>query len=178
MRINASKTKELLKRTPGKQRKADLLDGEPLEDVDKFKYLSSMCFANVQGTEKILDRISVACFALPRLQACLWSHREISFVKRAMVYLAVVRSILLYECETWPAHAADEGMLVIFDNDSIHPSVNWLRMIEKGLGEKFKRVRADCKAWNASSRDVVYSIGNAGSIHLGGMSSAGKYGLL
>ncbi len=58
MRINASKTMELLKRTPGKQRKADLLDGEPLED--KFKYLSWIFIANVQDTERTRGRIDLA----------------------------------------------------------------------------------------------------------------------
>ncbi len=38
---------------PGEQHQAVLLDGEPLEDVDKFKYLGSMFFANGQGTEEI-----------------------------------------------------------------------------------------------------------------------------
>ncbi len=35
---------------PGGQRQAVLLDGEPLEDVDKFKYLGSMFITNGQGT--------------------------------------------------------------------------------------------------------------------------------
>ncbi len=35
-------------------------------------------------------------------------------------YQAVVRSILLYGCETWPVRVADERMLEVFDNDSIH----------------------------------------------------------
>ncbi len=36
-RINASKTKVMSTLIPGEQRQAVLLDGEPLEDVDKFK---------------------------------------------------------------------------------------------------------------------------------------------
>ncbi len=34
------------------------------------------------------------------------------------VYQAVVRSIFLYGCETWPARIADERMLEVFDHDS------------------------------------------------------------
>ncbi len=41
MRINASKTKVMSALIPGEQRQAVLLDGEPLEDVDKFKYLGA-----------------------------------------------------------------------------------------------------------------------------------------
>ncbi len=32
---------------------------------------------------------------------------------------AVVRSILLYKCETWTVRVADEMILVVFDDDSI-----------------------------------------------------------
>ncbi len=46
MRINASKTKVMSARIPGEQRQAVLLGGEPLEDVDKFKYLGSIFVAN------------------------------------------------------------------------------------------------------------------------------------
>ncbi len=42
MRINALKTKVMSALIPGEQHQAVLLDGEPLEDVDKFKYLGSM----------------------------------------------------------------------------------------------------------------------------------------
>ncbi len=38
---NASKTKVMSALIPGEQRQAVLLDGEPLEDVDKFKYIGS-----------------------------------------------------------------------------------------------------------------------------------------
>ncbi len=37
MRINAAKTKVMSALIPGEQRQAVLFDGEPLEDVDKFK---------------------------------------------------------------------------------------------------------------------------------------------
>ncbi len=37
---------------------------------------------------------------------------------KGRVYLAVVRSILLYGCETWPIRVAEEKMEV-FDTDSI-----------------------------------------------------------
>ncbi len=36
---------------PGEQRHAALLDGEPLEDVVKIKYLGSIFVANSQGTK-------------------------------------------------------------------------------------------------------------------------------
>ncbi len=75
MRINASKAKVMPALIPGKQRQAVLLDGEPLEDVDKFKYLGSMLVTNDQGTEEIRSRINLARSPLSRLQSCFWSTK-------------------------------------------------------------------------------------------------------
>ncbi len=47
------------------------------------------------------------------------TRREISLSTNGRVYQAVVRSILLYGCETWPVRVADERVLEVFDNDSI-----------------------------------------------------------
>ncbi len=38
---------------------------------------------------------------------------------KGRVYQAVVRSILLYGCETWPVRVADKRMLEVLDDDSI-----------------------------------------------------------
>ncbi len=46
--------------------------------------------------------------------------RNVSLCKKGRVYQALVRFILLYGCETWPVQVADERMLAIFDNDSVH----------------------------------------------------------
>ncbi len=70
-----------------------------------------MFVANSQGIEEIRSRINFARSAFPRLQSCLWSRREISLRTKGRVYQAVVRSILIYGCETWPVRVADERML-------------------------------------------------------------------
>ncbi len=88
-------------------------------DVVKFKYLGPMFVANGQGTEEIRSRINLARSAFSRLQSCLWSRREISLRTKGRVYQAVLRSILLYGCETWPVRVVDEKTLWVFDNDSI-----------------------------------------------------------
>ncbi len=72
MRINASKTKVMSTLVPGEQRHAALLDGEHLEDVDKFKYLGSMFVANGQCTEEIRRRVNLAHSAISHLLSCLW----------------------------------------------------------------------------------------------------------
>ncbi len=103
---------------PGERRQAVPLDGEPLEDVDNFKYFGSMFVANGLGTEEVKGRIDLARCAFSRLQSCLWSRREISLSTKGMVYQAVVRLILLFSCETRPVRVVGERILEVFDNDS------------------------------------------------------------
>ncbi len=67
VRINASKTKVMSALIPGEQRQAVLLDGEPLEDVNKFKYLCSMFVTNGQGTKEIRGMSKLACSVFSRL---------------------------------------------------------------------------------------------------------------
>ncbi len=88
--------------------------------MDKFKYLGSMLVANGQGTEGIRSRINLTRSAFSHLQSCLWSRREISLRTKGRVYQAVVHTILLYGCETLLERVADERMLEVFDNASIH----------------------------------------------------------
>ncbi len=46
MRINTSKTKVMSALIPGEQRQVVLRDGEPLKEVDNFKYLGPIFIAN------------------------------------------------------------------------------------------------------------------------------------
>ncbi len=55
----ASKARMMSALIPGEQRPALLLNGEPLEDVDKFKYRSSIFIANSQGTEEVRSKINI-----------------------------------------------------------------------------------------------------------------------
>ncbi len=129
MYINASKTRVMSALITGEQRQAVRLHGEPLEDVEKLKYLGSMLVTNGQGTGEISSRINLARSAFSRLQSCLWSRRKISLRTKGRVYQTVVRSILLYGCGTWPVRVADERMLEVFDNDSIRRILRMLTPI-------------------------------------------------
>ncbi len=75
MRSKASNTKVMSALIPYEQRQAVLLDGEPLEDVDKLK-LGSMFVANGQGTEEI--RINLARLQSSIKQKCARSCSTIA----------------------------------------------------------------------------------------------------
>ncbi len=56
--INVSKTKAMSTHVPGVQLHAVLLDDEPLQNVDKFKYFGSLLIENDQGTREISVNLS------------------------------------------------------------------------------------------------------------------------
>ncbi len=85
-----------------------------------FTFFGSMVVANGQGAMEIRNRINLAYSAFSHLQSCLGSLRGISLSTKGRVCQVVVRSILLYGCETWPVRVADERMLEVFDNDNTH----------------------------------------------------------
>ena len=64
-------------------------------------------------------RIGAARSAFVRLKRWLCGRREISTATKGRIYLAIVRTILLYGCETWPLRAVDLRKLEVFDNDCL-----------------------------------------------------------
>ncbi len=95
MRSSASITKVMSALIPGEQRQTALLDGAPLEDADKFKYLGPTLAAKDQDTEETRSRINLTCSEFSHLQSCFLSRRGISLSTTSRVYQAVVRLILL-----------------------------------------------------------------------------------
>lgn len=119
MRINASKTKIMSSLTNPADQLSLSLEGVTLENVDSFIYLGSSVVPSGQGEAQVAHRIGAARSAFVRLQRHLWGRREISAVTKGRVYQAIVRTILLYGCETWPMKVADQRKLEVFDNDCL-----------------------------------------------------------
>ncbi len=90
-----------------------------LEEVESFKYLDSSFTATGQAKDDISGRIGLARSSFTRLKSTLWSRREIPLKTKGRSYEALIRMILLYGCETWPARAEDLRRLEVFDNDCL-----------------------------------------------------------
>ncbi|VDN50415.1 unnamed protein product [Dracunculus medinensis] len=72
-----------------------------IEEVHDFKYLGSTLIPNGQAKNDIITRITVRN-ALFGLTKHLWSHREITIRTKVRIYIAMIDSVLLYGCKTWP----------------------------------------------------------------------------
>ncbi len=87
---------------------ATMLGSGPFEEVEKVKYLGSMFVAYNQGIKETRSTINLSGLsAFSHLQSCPCFR---------CVQRAVVRSIRLHDCETWPVRVVDEVMVVFFDN--------------------------------------------------------------
>ncbi len=95
------------------------LGGVPLEEVDSSKYLGSSFTATGHVKDTISGRIGLARSALTWLKATLWPRREILLKVKGRVYEALVPTILLFGCETWPVRVEELRRLEFFDNDCL-----------------------------------------------------------
>jgi hypothetical protein len=77
------------------------IDGVRLEKVDHFRYLGSLITVDGTSEKDIECRIGFAQASFQKLSTCLFSREDISISTKMRVYLASIRSILLYGCESW-----------------------------------------------------------------------------
>ena len=90
-----------------------MLNGQPLEVVDTFKYLGSETAPNGDVTCEIESRTGKAAGSFNILKSCLWSRPDVTSKTKARVYDAAVRPILLYGCECWPVTQDDLDSLEV-----------------------------------------------------------------
>lgn len=112
LRINAKKTKCMT--TDGSQITLAVA-GEPIEQVDDFKYLGSLISASkIAATADVVARIGSAQSAFASLRWCLWKKRNVSLKTKMRVFNAAIIPILLYASETWTLLAGDLRALETF----------------------------------------------------------------
>lgn len=115
MIISPEKTKSMS--CAGGQALNVLLNGHVLEHVGSFKYLGSEIDASGQATLDVNARVSKAAAAMNALNS-LWRKRNVSISTKRRVYLAGVRPVLLYGCESWPVLKQLEKKLEVFEHRS------------------------------------------------------------
>ena len=78
--------------------------GTKLPVVDKFIYLGSTLSRFATLDEEVVRRIERGSVAFGRLQARVWSQRDINIRTKLGVYDACVITPLLFASETWTTH--------------------------------------------------------------------------
>ncbi|XP_046962200.1 uncharacterized protein LOC124531734 [Vanessa cardui] len=91
-----------------------LLNGEPLQVVNKFCYLGSQLSSNLSLDAEIDSRIGKAASTFGRLRSRAWDNRHLTVKTKMLVYQSCVLSTLLYGAETWTTYAKQERRLNTF----------------------------------------------------------------
>ena len=81
------------------------VDGQRLNNVDRFTYLGSTLSQAVHIDDEINTRIAKASATFGRLRPIVWDRRGIKLTTKLKVYAAVVLPSLLYACETWTVYS-------------------------------------------------------------------------
>lgn len=89
--------------------------GEDLERVQSFVYLGSAVTELGDAGAEVTSRLAKAQGAFSLLQR-LWNDRNVTVPTKMKVYLASVRSVLMYGCETWPLLVRQTQRLVAFEH--------------------------------------------------------------
>jgi hypothetical protein len=76
-----------------------------------FRYLGSLISADNSCEQEVLSRMCLAQSAFQKLNKCLFSRIDISISTKLRVYMASVRTILLYGSESWVLTSSLSSML-------------------------------------------------------------------
>ena len=98
MEVSAEKTKLMTNNTSGINTEVKV-NGQTLETVTSFKYLSSV-ITNEGSKPEIISRIAQTTAALTRLKP-VWNDRSISLSSKIRLMHSLVTAITLCACESW-----------------------------------------------------------------------------
>ena len=91
-----------------------LLNGSPLEQVEKFCYLGSVLSGNCGIEQEINSRIGKAATTYGKLTKRVWENPKLTIRTKVLVYKTCVLSTLLYGSETWTTYTKHEKKLNSF----------------------------------------------------------------
>ena len=91
------------------------VNGQEIEDVDRFVYLGATVAKEGRGTQDIHNRVVKAREVFLRLKK-IWRSNSISRRAKVRLYKTLVKSFLMYGCETWKMNKNDENKLDVFQS--------------------------------------------------------------
>ena len=113
LKISTSKTEvQCISRQPPKLHIN--IDGTELTQVEHFTYSGGVISQDARCELDIRRRVSLATGVASSLNT-VWESKDISMKTKVRVYEALVKSVLLYNSETWTMKRSDENRLHVFE---------------------------------------------------------------
>ena len=102
------------------------LDGTPLEQVNRFKYLGVTLTPSNDSTSEIKSRLLLASTALGKLQK-VWSDKDVTLSTKLRLVNALIYPVLLYGSEIWTIKKNDMKKLEAFEMRCYRKilNINW-----------------------------------------------------
>ena len=126
LRVNVGKSKVMkCSRYLNEGRMHVILNGEPLEEMDCFKYLGSQVAADGGCKRDVVDRINEGYRAWGALK-CVLSNRGIKAKKR--LYEGVIAPTALYGAEAWGMRSAERKKVNVLEMKCLKSLVRVSRM--------------------------------------------------
>ena len=115
LRVNAGKSKVMRCSRNGNGGILNVtLNGEKLEEVDRFKYLGSVVDANGGVEVDVCNRVNEGCKMLGAMKGAL-KGRGVGMKVKKMLYEKMIVPTVLYGAETWGIRAAERQKLNVFE---------------------------------------------------------------
>ena len=114
LKINRSKTECMVISKGGAPTCNISVGNEPIQQVNKFKYLGSTITEDSRCESEIKERIGIARSAFIKMRNVI-SNRHVRVATRIRVIKAYIWSTLLYGCETWTINKEMEKRLEAFE---------------------------------------------------------------
>ena len=95
-----------------------ILSGEPLEEVDCFKYLASQVAADGGCERDVVHRVNEGYTAWGALKSVL-SNRGLGIKAKKCLYEGVIVPTALYGAEAWGMRSAERRKVNVFEMKSL-----------------------------------------------------------
>ena len=111
LKLNVKKTKIMVAGAVPEEEHNIMIDGENVEQVDRFKYLGSTKTANANCSNDIKSRIAIAKKRMIDLQV-IWNDTNLSIQLKMKLVKTLVWSALVYGAESWTLFKADVNRIM------------------------------------------------------------------
>ena len=131
MKMNIKKTKTMVISQKVEAPKVNItLDGQPVEQVERFVYLGQLITENGKCDEKIRRRVEIARTAYIKMRN-LFTNPKLSTSARLRLIKCYVWSNLLYGVETWTISKTSQQRLEAFEMWALRrlQRISWTRHV-------------------------------------------------
>ena len=116
------------------------IDGNQLENVEKFTYLGSNMTYDLDNRKEVWTRIAKSIAALKAMDK-IWKSKSIKMETKKKVLQTCIFSVVLYGCESWTITKEIEQRLLTFERKCYRKilGIDWTQKVTNA--ELYKRIR-------------------------------------